>query len=575
MRFERPSPAAILAGLVLLALPLWAAGAGDGRFLGRWSLDLAGHLWTAWNGAQGDPTRSGLAAWPQGVDLMPILGGWADVLLMAGLVRLGVPLLAAWNLVVGALFALAGFGGAALARAFGAGRLGAVTAGLLLQLDGWTLSHMDGGRTEQAALGAVALALAGALRCWRKPGWGAVVGTGLWGAAVVWLSWEHGVWLVVGMAALLPALLREGIPEGAVRRWLAAAAVTALAAGPWAALFLVRALQVRAAGEGLDTLEMARENSTPMLGWLIGGAVSRPGVALPLALLALPWTARARDRGLWAGVGVLLAATLALAAGPDPGLWVAGDLGLPGPYRVFQATPVLGWFHTPERLLAAWSLAVPVACGLGVAAVRRRGGRGPALVAGLLLLAVAADHGHRAGLLPLTARALAADDLHHAIAAAPGPGAVLDLPAVEPGEDAVAYQTAQIFHGRAIPYQATLPMLTPARKRDVVAGSAIAAAATLDAAVPGGAALEADLAGLRAQGVRFVVLHERFIGPPTRTPLRAALQGALGGPVAETGGRSAWDLGPTPTGPAAGRAEDPRVRAGERAVPRRTERARQ
>ena len=118
--------------------------------------------------------------------------------------------------------------------------------------------------------------------------------------------------------------------------------MTVLAAGPWVAWFLIRALEVRAAGEGLDTLEMARENSAPMLGWLVGGSVARPGVALPLVLLALPWTARRVDRGLWAATGVLLLVTLVLASGPEPGLWVAGDLGVPGPYRHLHSVPVLG-----------------------------------------------------------------------------------------------------------------------------------------------------------------------------------------------------------------------------------------
>ena len=560
MGLKRPEPAAVLSAAALLALPLWAAGAGDGRFLGRWSLDLAGHLWTAWNGAQGDPTRSVLAAWPQGVDLMPILGGWADVLVVAGLVRLGVPLLAAWNLVVGALFALAGFGAASLARALGAGRTGALAAGLLLQLDGWTLFHMDGGRTEQAALGAVAFALAGALRLWRGGGGGAVVSTGLWGAAVLWLSWEHGVWLAVGMATLLPVLVRSGVPDGALRRWGAAAGVTTLAAGPWVLLFLLRALQVRAAGEGLDTFEMARENASPVLGWLVGGSIARSAVALPIVLLALPWTARREDRALWAGIGGLLLLTLVLAAGPDPGLWAVGDLGVAGPYRLLQSVPVLGWFHTPQRLLALWSLVVPVAAGLAVSALRARAGLGPSVVASLLLIAVAADHGHRAGLLPLSARNLSADAVHRALAAADGPGAVLDLPAVDPGEDAVAYQTAQIFHGRAIPYQATLPMLTRARKRDVVAGSALAASATLGTPVQAGAAFAADLSALRAQGVRFVVVHERFVPGAVRDALGIALRDALGPPMARAGGRVAWDLGPTPDGPPAANPEHPRAR---------------
>ncbi len=540
--FDRLPLGRLLAAAALLVVPLWIAGAGADRFAGTWSLDLAGHLWTAWNGAQGDPTRSELVAWPHGVDLMPILGGWLDVLTVSALVRLGLPLLLAWNIVLGVILALAGFGGAALARALGAGTLGALLAGLLLQLDGWTLFHLLGGRTEQAALGPVAFAVAGAIRCWREPGWRGAVTTGLWGAVVVWFSWEHGVWLAVGMAVMLPFFLWEGVGPGAVRRWAAAAGVTALLAGPWALLFLVRALGTRSATEGLDTLQMARENAAPVLWWLVHGT---EGTARPLlwTLVGLPWLVRARDRRLWAGAALLLGLALVLGMGPSPGLWSAGDLMEEGgPYVVLQSLPVLGWFHTPQRLLVVWTLLVPVVGGLLVSRLRQRAGRGVAVAVGLVLLAAAGDQALRLRLLPPQVRTLGPDAVTHALADVEGPGAVLDLPVVEPGEASVAYQTAQIHHGRPIPYQATLPMLTPARAAEVMAWTQLSALASGTGVVPDEALLQRDLAGLRARGVRFVVVHQRVASPRAAS----ALQQALGPPAFSAPGKLAWDLGPLP-----------------------------
>jgi len=103
-------------------------------------------------------------------------------------------------------------------------------------------------------------------------------------------------------------------------------------------------------------------------------------------------------------------------------------------------------------------------------------------------------------------------------------------------------------------------MLTPARKKDVVAGSALAASATLGTPVAAGAAFAADLAALRKRGVRFVVLHERFVPGSVRDALGAALRDALGSPMARAGGRVAWDLGPIPDGPPAANPEHPRAR---------------
>ena len=74
---------------------------------------------------------------------------------------------------------------------------------------------------------------------------------------------------------------------------------------------------------------------------------------------------------------------------------------------------------------------------------------------------------------------------------------------------------------------------------------------------PSGVALEADLAALRASGVRFVVLHERFLPAGVRDGLGQALRSAVGAPLARAGGKTAWDLGPVSEGPLPGRPERP------------------
>ena len=70
-----------LAAAALLALPsLWVVLAGPKAF-GERGMDLVGHLWTVWNATLGDPTRSDRVAFPVGVDLLPVLGGWLDILM--------------------------------------------------------------------------------------------------------------------------------------------------------------------------------------------------------------------------------------------------------------------------------------------------------------------------------------------------------------------------------------------------------------------------------------------------------------------------------------------------------------
>ena len=478
--------------------------------MGPQSLDLTGHVWTHWNAGQGQLGRSELVAWPHGVDLVPLLGGWLDIL--AGSLVVGVlgPV-AAYNLVSALYLFVAGVGGWALARVAGANRWGAAAAGLLLQIDGYTVHHLLGGRTEQAGVGFVALALAAAWSL-RAPGWRAVR-TGLAGAVVVVVSWEHALLLAGILAWMVPWLRWD---RARATGWAVAAATCALVVAPWAWVFLDRAMDIRLVDEGASTVDWAGNHAITLLPWLTDGQL-RPSV---LALLCLPVV---RGRA-WLGACVGLLVCVLLALGPTPGLRAAGDLGFTGPWVLFQHLPVVGWFHTPDRLLLALDLAAITAAGLVV--TRARWLAPAALVA---LLAAGFVHQHRTAWPRGVWRAPVYPELRDL----PGEGALLDLPVASPGLDAMRYQNLQLLHGRPIPHHMTLPHLTtdaPALLLEDL--PALAALASRSPSSPIGG-LDADLEALRERGYSWLVLHPRFVPVEERSARKRALRRLLGPPTLE------------------------------------------
>ena len=150
-----------------LVVPILMMVNGGSESLGRATVDKSGHLWMGWHASQESPFYTELLAFPDGLDLMPVLGGWLDVLLVGVFSRF-IALEPAYNLVLALYFLVAGLAGWALARALDAPR-GALIAGLLLQLDGFVWMHMDGGRPEQVGLGFVALAAVALLELRRLP----------------------------------------------------------------------------------------------------------------------------------------------------------------------------------------------------------------------------------------------------------------------------------------------------------------------------------------------------------------------------------------------------------------------
>ncbi len=512
---------------LLFVLPvLWVTGAGSAAF-GPFSVDLAGHLWMGWHASREGLTHTELLAAPDGVELLPVLGGWLDVWLVGRLHALGVPLERAYDQVVGFYVLVAGLGGVVLARACGAGRA-ALLDGVLLQCDGFLLEHLGAGRPEQVGIGFVALALGAgglALRGRLHPGL-----CGLAGAPLLFVSWELSLLTVLALAWMLPFV--RPIPW----KTLGIAALTcAVLAGWWVVFFLLHAGEVRALDEGDFALETARSASVGLLGWFGPGTV-RPGW---LALAAIPLVLRGRV-GL--GVAAGLALTLLLAAGPGPGLLEPGD-GNWGPFAWLQRLPVLGWFHWPDRLLVIWSLAAATCCALAVERLPR------------LWMALAA-----AGVLVGDALIEQQDRWPRGIFAlqdhpgsawlAEGEGVVLDLPIQPEPQNHLRYMLLQVQHGRPIVFNMVLDHLSdPTLASRVDADPVLSWFRTLmDRDKPEAVVFDLeDFSGLRADGVRDIVLHRQG-WPPDRWQLASVvLEKSLGEPEMRVGPEwTAWSLSVAP-----------------------------
>jgi hypothetical protein len=542
MERDRPEPSPPEGGpshlaLLLLALPaLWVLLARGAAF-GSFSVDLAGHLWTSWAVGRDGLLRTGVIGWPEGYDMLPALGGWLDVALVA-LLRCVLPLELSYDLVVAGYVVVAGLGGWLLARNLGASSGAALVAGLLLQLDGFVLQHLTGGRPELVALGFMALFLGLAHRAWRGRCPNAPWLAGLAGALLLLASWELSLLAGLVLVVLLPFQLWSSRPPGLGERLRGMVLVGGLIALPWVGLFLARASRVRGLDEGAFWLQTASHASVGLLGWF-GPGTARPGWLLLLALLALPLTLRQRHRMLGFGVLLGLALSLALALGPHPALWSPGpgQAASWGPFALLQGLPVLGWFHWPDRLLAVWSLAAVIAAALAVDALGRRRRWLGVLVACLLL----ADAGIEAGLAGRWPRGRYRIPAHagaEQLAALAGAGAVLDLPPQPNPVNHLHYQLIQIRHGRPIRHHHHLRHLLEPGVDDGVDQQAVLSwfHALMQGGAPERGPFEvAELAQLRSAGFGFVVLHQPGWPPQRWARARDLLLESLGEPVIQQG----------------------------------------
>ncbi len=525
---------AVASALCLVPAAAWWSSGGCA--LGARSYDLVGHLWMAWNASQGEATRTVLQGWPEGVDLLPVLGGWADVHLGGIGIAAGLAVEQAYTLVICGYLLVAGVGGYVLARTLGASAPGGTVAGLVLQLDPGLGQQVVGGRPEQVGLGVVALALAGALGCVRSERRWVPFATGVAWAAVVWVSWEYALMVGAALALLAPFALRGPRVPGVWRRWALALGVSFVFAGPHVLAFLQRAFSVRdvAEVESAFALDVAIGASVGLLGWL-GPGQPRPAWAALLCVLALPWLVR--DRPLRRGILLVLVLALLFALGPRPGVWRVGPPGEPwGPFHALQQLPLLGWFHWPSRLLVAWSVVAAVAAGL----VASRGRWGAGLGAAIVLGAAA-----EARTLPVDRTTCVPPHPHlEELAEAPR-GGLLELPlATGVNPMTVAMLERQLRHGQ--------PLMTNGFQAHLLGADGDAAAPWL--AWASGLSHHrreqrelpppTDLASALPDEVRYIVLLDKGMSPKSWARTREALSDAFGAPRWRVGRQwICWDRG--------------------------------
>ncbi|MEL6346590.1 MAG: hypothetical protein AAFV53_25990 [Myxococcota bacterium] len=526
----------------LLVVPLWLMVEADGEAIGAFSFDQAGHIWTIWHATREPLTTTTLQAWPEGLDLLPALGGWADIVLGAALTPL-FGLTTAYSLTVAVYILLAGIGGYALTRVLGGSPGAATLAGMILQLEPSLRTTIRDGQVEQVGIGVPALAVAGAIASWRQPGAGRAVATGLAGALTVFVSWEYGALLAGLMVLLAPGITATGRTPAAWRRWAIAAGTTMIVAGPWAVCFLLRVKGVRVADDEGMSLINATASAIALVDWF----TYRPGLGAVMfaPLLALPWTMKADDRWIGGGMAASLILAAVLAMGPDPHLFgprPRDAVARPwAPFTWLQALPAMGWYHWPSRIMIVWPVAGAVATGLLADAVGRRS-RLAGVSAGALVLIAAGwtlrDPRARVGRYTPTAPIAV-----EALARLPGDGAVLDLPIEQNTPKLLQVQMLQLFHGRPLVLHSFPRHLyeqrAAARLAEDAAGQWLLAAQTSTALAPEPAALRGALARL---GVRFVVMHPRAMLHQEAPRLQRQLTQRLGPPRLRHPQWIAWDL---------------------------------
>ena len=504
-----------------------------------------------WNGSLGDPTRTALLSWPDGLDLLPIYGGWLHTFVGAGLVRLGLEAPAAYTLTVSMWAVVAGLAGMVLARSVGASVPAAAVAGLVLQLDGFVLRNLTGGRPEHAGLGFTALALAAAWTLWKRPlGRVNTLLTAILGALVFVVSWEHALWLALALGWMLPWLWTGTADEDrrpALRRWGTAGLLSAGIASVWLVPFLVRALAVRDVSEGRQMGHLALDQAISLGDWALQSG-GHPARGLVLFVLALPWLVAPNRRRVAIGAVVGLLVALVLAMGPSPGIWRSGDLwssadGSPvwfGPFAHLQQLPVLGWFHSPERLAMGTGLAIAAAVALAVDRLAGHSRVGAALLGGLVVLHAGLD-ARRAKLWPSAHLELPPFEEVERLSWHREQGAVLDLPPTADPQAQLQRVALQLLHQRPIAGHLYLPHLAVDQTPRLLADVPLlqwAAGVPERLGQPPPPLADSDRDALRALGVSFVAIHRREVDPRRRQAVLAALEAAFGKPVAHQKG--AW-----------------------------------
>jgi len=477
---ERPlSPlghAAALLGYLLIAIWLtWPAAAhladryytgGEGIFFFPATPDAPQNIWNFWwtaraAGAGQSPFFTPLLYYPEGAQMaLQTLNAVAVVLALPVTAALGPT--AAYNATAIAAMALTGYAGFLLARRFAPGVAGPFLAGALLTGAPFHVAKLDSGQLNFVTMQWVVLFMLAMVALSRADGWGWAALAALAFAAVLYTDWY---WALVAafFGAAWAALSVVGAPRplAILGRYALFGALAALSALP-----LALALRGGAAGQqGSNELWAAYTQgySADALGLLFPAArhplwaapAERFLVAVaPFSITEGSYTAAGWTLVALAALGVawfgrrewrlLLAALLGWLLAVGPTLHILGyATGLPMPYQLLQALPLLGTARRPNLFGAITIVACAVFAALALARLRERL---PPRRYALALAAVAAVAVFELWPPARVANSLARPEVFERIAAEPG--MVVDLP-LETGTDSRTL-IHQIVHGQPI-----------------------------------------------------------------------------------------------------------------------------
>ncbi len=403
--WRRYRSAALAAGSVAAAVaftlyPLW--GSLGGHLLGdpdadavrgMWGFDFLFHSLLP----PDTPVRSDHVNFPFGV--VALVLPWASGLLAAPLVGLFGPL-AGWNLALAGLLWGAGMATAWLVRALcGSWAAGAV-AGVALLTQPMLLHAVGDGTAEHVAIWGIAAFLAAAVLLLRtgRLRWG--LAAGALSAVVVLDSPYHAAYTMVLVLLCLPWVLAERDVRGRWKRLVLPLVAGLVVAGVAAGLILhVYRFLPTADTTGLDATVLRGTNATDPALWarFFRGVAQRDPTQVPtfvpttflLGAVVLAGF-RIRRSWPWLAAGFLL---ILLSCGTHPHWpqYLGDGLGdaLVALNGKLLALPGLSIIRFPRRLLVPGALALCVAGGWGLAALRPRlGRRFVLLAAGLGLLSV-------------------------------------------------------------------------------------------------------------------------------------------------------------------------------------------
>jgi len=414
------------------------------------------HYWGIWAYRQvftgvASPFHTMLQFYPTGLDTITIQGD-LGIKLMGGLLSLALPARLTWLVLCLLVPWGSSVGAYALARTLGLSRVPAFASGLVLGLSSATAFAINTGNLENGFLLWFCLHLVFVVRACRQGGKQNAVLGALFGALTVLsnLVFAHHLVLVSGVLVLAHARSLDR------RRALSVAALallTALALAPLLLIFTGAAHPNAPSLDGVDSLRVALENSTPLRDLLpLPESRHQAGSFLPLSawgltLLALLASPRRRQTLPWVA---LLFTFLVLSLGPEL-LWrdEFTPLHVTLPYTWLHNTiPLYANVRFPHRLVGLAGLALAMLAGFGVeAALHRTRGRARqalALLLPALLLGESAVHWPlRHVPLPLQS------PLYRRLAAEPGKFALIDLPSDFGPLDA-RYLYFQTTHGRPI-----------------------------------------------------------------------------------------------------------------------------